>query len=349
MFGDNSPRTKKVARATIGVILATILVVGGLFFTIGGDLKFRDIMKKSSTPVGTSLNFPRSQTSVTLKNIYVDKKEDVLIARLSTPDKSRLPYKGTDYKVFLYSKSLEGYKQADILFGRFSTDGDLFLVIPKPKDEVYSVFIMNKNYLLPLKSDDDEASENEEINQFSSKKNEEETEDQMQESITDAVSSYQFDESNPQESSIYNIDDSYTDVVSFRITKDPAYKDDKKYRPQRLNADLLNDKNQFDFEKFFEVAFKDSIIKDLEQKYEKQDNVVKSYEKQKKQMEDRLADNPDDSDAQKTLDKINQDLEAKNEVKDKTANQITEYSLLQYKDEYFSNLNKKAIVAKGTK
>lgn len=355
LYRDKSPRTTPVSKPTTIIIISLIVIVICSVFVVLGQLKYNDIVKKSSTPIGSNLTFPRSQSDVTLKNVYLDKSSDVMVIRLQSKDGAKLPYKGTDYKVYLNSKSLEGHKKADILFGRMSTDGDLFLVIPKPKDEVYSVFIMNQKYLGSSDEDesgaeyDDDESDNEDLSKQTEgvkKDDEEEDDSQTQQSISKALSSYQFDKDNP-ESSTTDMNSStgsnYDDIIYFRVTKDPAFKT-KQYQPTRLNVDLMNNKNEFDYEKFFDVAFKNAITKDLENKYDSLDKNMSNYKDQQSELENRIADNPDDEDAKQNLESIKESIDELKEQQDKISNQITEYSLLDYKDSYFKYMNKKATI-----
>ena len=353
IYRDKSPRTTPVSKPTTTVVIAIILIFICSIFVVLGQLKYNDIVKKSSTPKGTTLTFPRSQAELLLKNIYVDKNSDVMIVRLQSSDGSKLPYRGTDYKVYLNSKSLEGHKKADILFGRMSTDGDLFLVIPKPKDEVYSVFIMNKKFLgmsnsENSSSDDSEVSDNTELSRQTDpnvNNDYDEDDSETQQSISKALSSYQFDQDNPESSttSMNEQGTTYDDIITFRVTKDPAFKT-KQYKPQRINADLLNNKNQFDYEKFFELVFKNAIIKDLEQKYEGLDARMDKLKDQQKEYEDRLTDNPDDQGAKSNLESLKQSEDELKDEQQRTSNQITEYSLLEYKDSYFKYMNKNATI-----
>lgn len=351
MYRDKSPRTTPVSKPTTTIIISIIVIFISVIGVILGQLKYNDIVNKSSTPIGSNLTFPRSQTDVTLKNVYVDKNSDVMIVRLQSQDGSQLPYKGTDYKVYLNSKSLEGHKKADILFGRMSTDGDMFLVIPKPKDEVYSVFIMNKKYLgvgnqQDQNEDNEESSaDNEELSRQTDIKRDDEEDTQTEQSISKALSSYQFDQQNPEQSTttMNGEGTDYDDIIYFRVTKDPAFKT-KQYKPKRINADLLNSKNEFDYEKFFEISFKDAIVKDLENKYSTLDEQMKRLQDNQKEAEDRVADNPDDQDAKSQIESNKQSIDELKDQQDKVSNQITEYSLLEYKDSYFKHMNRKATV-----
>lgn len=355
IYRDKSPRTTPVSKPTTTVVIAVIVIFICAIFVVLGQLKYNDIVKKSSTPKGTTLTFPRSQAELSLKNIYLDKNSDVMVVRLQSNDGTKLPYRGTDYKVYLNSKSLEGHKKADILFGRMSTDGDLFLVIPKPKDEVYSVFIMNKKFLGKSNSsnqsgsmdDEGDMTDNTELSRQTDPNIEDNDEDdsQTQQSISKALSSYQFDQDNPEASttSMNEQGTNYDDIIAFRVTKDPAFKT-KQYKPQRINADLLNNKNQFDYEKFFELVFKKAIVKDLEQKYDESDQRMDRLKDQQKEYEDRLADNSDDQDAKSNLENLKQSEDELKDEQEKISNQITEYSLLEYKDSYFKYMNKNATI-----
>src|SRR5699024_8225508 len=123
-----------------------------------GYLKYNKVAANSSFPIGSEIEFPVSKSKVELKNIYTDKNEHVMIIQLSEIENtSTLPYRGTDFRIFMHSKSLEQYEKVDILFGRMSTDGDLFLVIPKPTDDVYTLYILNTKDIQDVSRSSDDA------------------------------------------------------------------------------------------------------------------------------------------------------------------------------------------------
>ena len=251
IHGDDSPRTIGVGRAGIGVIVSLTIAILSLILIVFGTLYHSHIENRSSTAKGTSMTFPVSNEEVTLKQIYTDKKKNVLVARLKVPSGANLPYRGSDYNVYLQSDSLKKYEKADILFGRISTDGDMVLVIPKPTDDIYSVFIENTKNLTSSGSPSGGSS---------SSSNDDAIDNQSSsESFSKAISNYEYQDDDGK-GGTYSVNTG-EDAISFRMTTKPAF-NQSKYKPKVLNGNLLDKDNKYDFKEFYVEAFKKGIIND---------------------------------------------------------------------------------------
>lgn len=330
MFGDKSPRTKRIAKNAISVVLATGLITVGSIGYSFGSYRFNQVVARSSTPIGTSMQFQRSESTVFIKDIYTDKSNSVLIARLGDEAGSRLPYKGSDFRIYVASESTEGLKSMPILFGRMSTDGDLFLVIPNPTKAVYSIFVMNTNFLgVSEKS----LSEDNNV-------------DVTKGSISKALSNYRY--SDKQSSSgTYEVQDDNYDVVSFRLTLNPAF-DTENYRPKVIDSQLLT-KNEdgtqsFEFEEFFNTVFKESAIKTTREQYNQLDKKKSQIEKVMEEYSERLSENGNDEVAKSSYEQLKNQLEDIKSKQKQYAKTIADYKLLEYDKSYFNDLQTKAVV-----
>lgn len=330
IYGDDSPRTLSVGRAGIAVIVSTAILILSIIGIFAGVFFHSHIEARSSTAKGTTMTFPVSNQEVTLKQLYTDKNKDVLVARLKVPSDASLPYRGSDYNVYLQSKSLKKYAKADILFGRISTDGDMFLVIPKPTDDVYSVFIENTKNLSA------------EANSGGSSSTGTEAQD-TKKSFSKAISDYTYEDEDGK-GGTYSVNTG-EDAISFRMTTKPApFFDKSNYKPEVLNTNLMNKDNKFNFENFFNTAFKKKIINDLTQKHDNADQSYKYYQDKLDELDARIKDNPNDNDAirQRSNDQDKAD-DFKNKRKE-FAQQITDYQEANYSDEMFENMQTEAEV-----
>lgn len=335
MFGDSSPRTKKVARSAYWVIASLIILMISIVSFFSMNSKYNTIVAKSSHPIGSELYFPRSDASLAIKDIYTDKNEDVLIVRIANNSEtsSRLPYKGTDYRIFLSSKSLDGYKEAPILFGRMSTDGDMFLIIPKPAEEVYTVFIMNTKYLAPIQS----AQVGDDVQNIDP--NTGQNDEEIEQSLSQALSDYQY-RPGEQSKTIDPIQSNKADIATFRLTKNPAF-DTPAYNPKVLDASLMNG-DKFEFEKFFDVIFKESALNRLQIQSDKLTQQSKQYIIAKKEAQDRLESNANDQLAKSQLIEIEENEQTIKNKQSEIAAKMAAYSKLKFTSELFGDLQTKA-------
>lgn len=329
IHGDDSPRTIGVGRAGIGVIVSLTIAILSFLLIVSGTFWHSHIEKRSSTAKGTSMTFPVSNEEVTLKQLYTDKKKNVLVARLKVPSGANLPYRGSDYNVYLKSDSLEKYEKADVLFGRISTDGDMVLVIPKPTDDIYSVFIENTKNLTSSGGPSGSSNDDTIDSQSSS------------ESFSKAISNYEYQDDNGK-GGTYSVNTG-EDAISFRMTTKPAF-NQSKYKPKVLNGNLLDKDNKFNFEEFYVEAFKKGIINDLTQRHDDVNNNYNQHQSKLDELNDKIKDNPNDNDAIREKSNEQDKIEELENQKKELASQITRYQDKEYEDDLFENMQTEADV-----
>ena len=338
MFGDLSTRTKNISKYAISIMVAVMIFIVCIPWYLIGNHTFNQIVLRSSSPIGTQLTFNRSQADVQIADIYTDKKKNVLIVRIRVDNvaQSRLPFKGSDYKVYIASKSTNDLKSMPILFGRMSTDGDMFLMIPKPTDTVYSIFIQNKNFIGEGTID-------------SKDKSTKEVADLSDNSIAAALSNYRYDDNkNSTSKGTYKITTDDNDTVSFRLTINPASKDEN-YRPKVINANLLKKEGNaevFDFDAFFNKVFKESALKELDKQYEQLAQTKLRQEKTLRDYQERYAANANDTTAKSQIDSITSKINDTENQLSVLSKKIADYKNLTYSDDLFKNLQTKAKVIK---
>lgn len=332
IYKDNSERTSAVNKPFIRTTIALIAMVIALISLPIGIMRYNAVVAKSSTMIGSELKFERSDASVTLQNIYTDKSSKVLIARLKLSDtaQANLPFKGSDYRVMIGAKSLKGMKEVSVLFGKMSSDGDMFLVIPKPDlKEIYTLFIINERYVAVADS-----------TKIGSKTV---TDTDLNKSIANTLSAYDVDKKKDK-NAVTTVKSDNLDAITFRLAMTPGVNNEK-YKPTVLDTDLIKeDTKEFDFERFFNVLFKDVAIKNFKREY---DNLVS----QKRQVEtaideakSKLQINQYDKAASQALTKSQDQLKTLESDLTKLAMDISKYEALEYSPSLFSNLNTKAKV-----
>lgn len=340
MLGDSSPRTSKTFASTVGVAAASLLVIASLTGYGVQSVRYQNVVRQSSSPIGSQLTFQRSSASITLADLYTDTDQSVLIARFSVEnaDSEKLPFRGSDYKVYIASDSLgKNVEKMDILFGKLSTDGDMFLVIPKPSRSVYSIFIKNTKYLA-TQSTTDSDSNVVDITPTSPADSSDSSDDTR--SLTKSLSSYRY---NPAaESKGYVVQSDSSDVIGFRMTLDPGIKD-AAHSPKVLDAKLLND-SSFDFKAFFDAVFKKSAKDELSNEHDKLIAQEKQLEQTRSEYRDRLAANPADTDAAAGLKDVQSQIDKIEQKKSDIAMQLNAYTALTYSDSMFQNLQTEAKV-----
>lgn len=332
MFGDKSKRTLRVAKYSVLSVLALGGICVGTVGYVAGTVKYRHDVKWSSTPIGQELKFNRSKASLQLKGIYTDKSQNVLIAQLGLGENaSALPFKGTDYRVFVKSPSTNGLQTIPILFGRMSTDGDMYLVLPNVTDQMYTIMIMNRNY---ISTDGLNTSGNISGQDIDDTK-----------SLGKALSNYNSQVGGTNEGT-FTIQNSKYDVVAMRLTLNPAFKTNR-YQPAVINTDLLideGDTQRFDFETLFTTIYKNPTIESLNAEYQDANKKLDQANKALKAQEERVAANPNDSDALAAMrDAQNKQTEIQETMKS-IAKRLTTYQALDYSDDLFTDILTKATV-----
>lgn len=339
---DHSSRTSAITKPTwitIGCMVA--LVLSCVFYVMGGH-KYADIMEHSSTPIGSSITFSKSQAEGTLDGLYTDRKKNVLIARIGLEDSAnqKLPYKGSDYTVFIKSPSVKGLQEVPILFGKMGTDGDLFLILPKPTNKIYSFAVINtqgdQSKISKLDEDKDRSLDNDNIDKGSVAKSLSQFTKEQKES---------GDSSADMGDSSGKVQNKY-DMAGFRMTLDPAVDEDA-YKPEVINDKLLDpDTGQFDFETFFRDVYVDTAVKTYTKRYNDLEAKKTQLKQSIKDAQNRLDMNPEDDTAAKGLSDMQESLGDVEDRQADYADKITYYQNLQYNPAMFQDFQDKAVVIK---
>lgn len=314
---------KMTAISYYGLIVLSVLfiLVGGIGIKKGLDNK-----GASSTKIGSTGNFERSQATATLSGYYTDKNKDVLIANIKLQENSAspLPYQAKDYFV-----SFEGNGSLDAYFGRYSTDGDLFVIVPYPKEnETYNIQITNKTYL----GVDSKA-----------------TDDNSLETLRGSVSKQLSVVSNMGDGA-GNVDSekqSKTDTIKFQMTISPKIKD-KEYKVKTIDAPnntLLqkNDKGNivFDFKTYWNELYKqpklDQAKDRLSASIKRQAELTEQYNRAKQ----RYNKNNQDTIAQEQITQISNQIDSEITKQANISDKIKQYKKLKYNSEDFSDYTTK--------
>lgn len=369
MRADNSKRTRGIRRFNIIFICSLVaLLVGGVWLGIG-NAQFSDVVARSSSPVGTKMSFGRSNAQVKIAGLYTDEESSVLIVRLaseSPDDTLKLPYKGRDFGVSLASNGLNAYagERVPVLFGRYSTDGDLFLVIPKPTKDVYNVFITNRNFVATndlvsssLKDTSDISSDaTSNVSNTSSGSSSTSstsgtsgynvtsstTAEQEEAALATALNQYLYTDVNNRPATI-TVDSDIVDTIGFRVTTNPALTQDV-YKPQVIGAKLLSDDGNFDFQTFFDKVFKETVTSQLENDYNSKKSQRDMLQQRITELKQRLIDNPNDSGAKQLLEGVQGQLNDVNEQLSTLSSAYDSYDNISYKPSMFKNMQTEAKV-----
>lgn len=329
---DRSPRTLSIQRSRVVVIfMLALLLVAAVTGPIG-MFKKSSLIEHSSTAIGTPMHFQRSDATVTLRGLYTDTSDSVLVARLGVDpqDGARLPSKGTDYRVFLASDSLKGVQEVPVLFGRLGTDGDMFLVLPKPSDKVYTAFVMNTKYL------------NTSTGAGSTQGDGPADIGSGEQSVTEAMSQYSWNP-NKKDGGEAQIGNDQMDIISFRMTTHPA-SNKSEYKPVTLDTTLLDDNGNFDFDAMFNKLFKEAAYSELSKRHSDLSANEDQLRRTASEYRERLNANPNDSQAAEALTTTENSLKKVTDEKNSLAGQINAYENLKLDDDTFSNLQTKAKV-----
>lgn len=338
-FGlDSSPRTTAISRPFFITVACLVIIAVCIVWGTLGNRQYNKIMAQSSTPVGSMLKFSKSESEVELTGLYTDKNESALVARLTPTDEAHntLPYRGTDYAILVQSKALDDYEEIPILFGKMSTDGDIFLILPQPTKEIYSFAIVNKRNLTSSAIKLEKGSEAYDADEVGS--------------VAHSLSEFtnEIDRSQTGDGSL-NVSKTRAgedyDIAALRMTIDPAYKEPA-YTPRKLDVELIDPtSHQFNFEGFFETVYIEAAIKTLTSRYNDLEAVVAQNQSLVEENEVRLRSNPDDAAARERLKDAKSAVSMSREQQQAAADRLTYYQTLKYDPSVFQDFQTSAFVA----
>ena len=340
MRTDTSERTKIVRRYNRAFFIALICVIIGLIGTFGGFRQYDRLVEKSSSPIGTKMHFERSNADVSISGLYTDEAESVLVVRFSSDEQSslRLPYKGSDYRVFLATDPYNSYagQNVSVLFGRYMTNGDMFLIIPKPLQDVYTIFLMNANFIATdIMSED--FSGDAAVSSLGNL-----SEEELEYTLMQSLNQYEYQDIRERSNSI-TVKSDALDIVGFRATLDPALDTDD-YRVRVIPGQLLSDAGEFDFESFFNSVFKDTVTENIDDDYRRTQNQAKLLSERIEELEARLEANPNDTAVKQYLDTVRSDLATVQNQLDQLADTYNKYATVTYSSNMFRDMQTEATV-----
>lgn len=319
--------------------ICVFTVIFGMVFAIKGCVNYNTDVSNSSSAIGSQINFGRSNATLTIKDIYTDEAHSVLIARIggSASELSKLPYKGTDYDVILQNDNVQSQDgTTPVLFGRMGTDGDMFLVIPNPQNSVYTVGIINRNFINTTNNSNN--SNNNNVTNLTNP---------TTQSMSKLLSTYQTNRNKDNNNDNAVVQSDAYDTAFFRLSVNPAIDSDA-YKPEVLPGTLLKD-GQFDFEGFFNKVFKNNSLDTLNKEYQSLSRNREQIQKSMKEYQERLNVNSNDDDARQALNAQQKNLDDVNRKIEDTGAEITNYTNLTYSQDLFTNLQTRAYLLKSTK
>lgn len=279
----------------------------------------------TSTAIGETANFERSQAVATIKNYYTDKKKDVLIAQIGLKDNpvSPMPYQAKDYYVMNQSK-----EDINAYFGRYGTDGDLFVIIPYPKDgETYEISISNKQFLgvtTETNSDTDLQ--------------------ELTGSVTNQLSN--ISAMGQKKDGIDSSKNALTDTILFQMTITPKMKD-KEYRVKEIrtrNGSLLRKQDgvtKFDFKTYWNEVYRQPKIVTAEKKLKSSVERVAELNDLYTKAKDRFDKNPEDVSAKDQMSQFESLISDEETRQELLSERLVSYRNLKFNSDNFSDFTTK--------
>ena len=267
LFGDNSKRTKTVQRYVITAVICTLIIALSIPMIFVGRSRYFTKVERSSTPIGTALTFPKSSASITLRGLYTDKNENVLLVRLHRDEQTAglLPSKGTSYSISIANKQLDNLKEYPILFDSTTKDGDFLLAIPKPNEDVYTVFVSNNVDELNLTTESS-------VNSVSGER-----------SIESAIAGYEISSDTGVQKTAQN-----SNVLAFRVALKP-YLNGNQYAVTKINKNLMKGK-EFDVKEAYNSIFIEPITENTNSLIRKAQQKIAGYTKQQNKWKEELSE-----------------------------------------------------------
>lgn len=332
VFLDRDERNTVAIKQIKWLIAIVILFTTSIVLFVSGQIELNIAKSISSTDYNTSLDFSRSSASWSMGNIFTDKNKDMLVIQLNSNKSANtaLPADGKDYKVFFGDKQSK-VKEADVAFGRFGTDGSMYLFIPNPKKNyIYNIFIMNTKYLQQSIVDDPSGK----LATISD-------DEQAKQSIT-AILSQTAAQGNVNVPT-YNIEDNKEDLIGFRVTLTSSSKYTAANKTIVLDKPIVND-GKLDFGAFFNQIMQQRSVKGYKEQLENYEKQKPALEVSREEYAKRLKANPEDSDSKSALQNIENQIQTLNQNIEKTKKQIKNYENAKFKPEYFENVQTKATI-----
>lgn len=337
---DKDPRSKVATKLIKWIVIAVLITGYSIYGIVTGVGEYKEAVATSSTNYGASLQFTRSNANWQVGHVYTDKNQDMLVVQLKSNNQAdvNLPANGDAYKVYIADKNAK-YGHVPIAFGRYGTDGDMYLFIPNPrKDYVYTIFVMNTQYLQQSVQENDKTGSSgtdiADIGSGTATSSEEK-------SITNILS--QNSDNNSQGVPNYKVANDYSDLVAFRVTLNS----NKKYTEANKTITLKNPlvtNGTLNFANFFNETLQQNTLNTLQTKLDNYNKQLPALQKTEKEYQSRLQANPNDQNAKTSLDSVQQNIQSLQGDIQTAKSNIAQYKKATFKPEQFSNIQTVGIV-----
>lgn len=305
--------------------LLLMLFLFSISYTTFNVITDRQAVSQSQTAVGEKMTFEVSNADVTMKAQMTDKNKDVLILTMSVQENGRkLPSNASDYWV-VTSSNISG-DSIPTFFGRMSTDGDFYLIIPYPdKKMTYTIGIYNTA-----------SAKNEAV---TSGNNTVRVSSGTQASIISDITS---DIAKNKNKSIVSTKKS--DTIGFNASLNSAIKSEE-YSLTTLDVDsLLVEKNgvvSFDFETFYELAYRKVTVDQAQANVDDIEAQIEVKNSELAPLQETLEINPDDRVAIERQEDLNAELTSLNGKLLEASETLSEVRKLKFKASDFDDYTTK--------
>lgn len=293
LLGDKDKRTRSAIWWVVFRLLCGAGLVIGIFWFFQGKSAMNYEIKNNTTPIGTQLEFSKSEAKVNIKDVWTDKKRDVLVVKIGYTNGARksLPTDGENYNLTLLTNNGKTPKLSGS-YGMLGTEGDGYLFLKGDIDkEAYQLVIANQ---LKLSSGSPESS--------SSSQNTEISDDSMEKELSKAS----FEEADDK-GVLFNKftgkkSEPKFDNINFRVN---GYSKSTNV----YNGTFLKNDGSIDYGKVVSKTSVDAAINKIDKQIKQAEDKLKTYEVSKEEYEKRVKKNKKDKDAKKSVEDVKKSIE----------------------------------------
>lgn len=323
IFGDRDSRTRHGLRTMAVTIIAFIFIASGLVMSVVKFGEYQDYLRYNTTPVGTVLQFARSDADITISDVWTDQQKDVTVVKLaySKNARTKLSNKGANYKLYIMgSKLSDKPKDVKMSYGMLSTDGDAFLIIDgKLEEKAYQIFITNQ---LKMAAVTPESNTGNKITLGED------------DSITEALSRYSMAEIDQKGIAIFNKDKQErndVDHINFRVN------------PYSLSTNIyqgsfLNEKGEVDYSKIVSITSTKGVIEKLETQRNSSESNIRNIEASITEFRTRLEQNPDDQTSVESINELTKKLDSEKQIVAETNKALEMYNNADFNKDSFGQI-----------
>ncbi|WP_150879535.1 flagellar biosynthesis protein FliS [Staphylococcus aureus] len=298
LLGDKDKRTRSAIWWVVIRLLCGAGLVLGIIWFVQGKSAMNYEIKNNTTPIGTQLEFSKNEAKVNIKDVWTDKKRDVLVVKLGYTNGARkmLPTDGVNYNLTLLTNNGKTPKLSGS-YGMLGTEGDGYLFLKGDIDkEAYQLVIANQLQLSSGSPDSDTNTKGSEISG---------------DSIEKELSKASFEEADDK-GVLFNKftgkdSEPKFDNVNFRVNG--FSKSTNVY-----DGSFLKQDGSIDYGKVVSKTSVDKAINRIDEKIKKSEDKLKTYEVSKEEYEKRVKKNKKDKDAKKSVEDVKKSIENEEEA-----------------------------------